>query len=68
MSSINKPIIACSPFCGSTSALKSQQKETGMKDKDLETAKEFLQNMLAPLDEEEKKQLLKLLLDITENI
>lgn len=39
-----------------------------MKDKDLETAKEFLQNMLAPLDEEEKKQLLKLLLDITENI
>ena len=35
---------------------------------DLKTAKEFLDNMLALLGEDEKKRLLKKLLDLTENI
>ena len=35
-------------------------------EKDLEIAKEFLDNMLAPLDKEERKRILKLLLALTE--
>ncbi|MBQ4150392.1 MAG: hypothetical protein IJC81_01130 [Clostridia bacterium] len=37
-------------------------------DKNLETAKEYLDKMLAGLDREEKNDLLKMLLELTENM
>lgn len=49
-------------------------KETGMKEKDireetdLNIAKEFLNNMLSPLSDAEKKQMLKMLLELTKDI
>ena len=38
------------------------------KDADLETAKEFLNNMLSGLNKEEKKNLLKNLLNLTHDL
>ncbi|MBQ8837674.1 MAG: hypothetical protein IJ002_09270 [Clostridia bacterium] len=43
-----------------------KEKET-TKDNDLEAAKAFLCNMLAPLDEDERKKLLKMLLNLTDD-
>ena len=37
-----------------------------MEEKNLDYAKKFLDNMLAPLNQDEKKMLLKLLLELTE--
>ena len=47
------------------------KKETGMKEKeenDLERAKTLLNEMLAPLNKEDKNELLKLLLALTKDL